>query len=203
MSHVRSRLAVAALGVLALAGCAVPGQAAAAGVAAEFDGTTVTNEQVDAIFSAWVQGTDGALIASRSEVLTMEMLHDPLLAACAEAGTPIYTSDARRLAEDWFTSEGITTPPSDAFVHSFESQFALAVLALSGGDAALLDIINSAAADATVSPRVGDVDVDAFLSSIINAASEAQQQNLGARSYIPFQHVNAFSPAAASWLVNG
>jgi len=203
MSQVRSRLVVAACAVLALAGCAVPGQPVAPGIASEYMGETVSNAQVDATFSAWVQESNGALVASRSEVATMELLHDALLAACVEAGTPIHRGDAARLAQDWFTALGVTTAPSEDFVYSFESQFAVAVLSISGEDAALSDIINSVAKDAKVSPRSGVIDVDAFLASVADAKAAATQQQLGAQSYIPFQHVDAFSDASASWIDRG
>ncbi|WP_430867598.1 hypothetical protein [Demequina aurantiaca] len=203
MSHVRSRLAVAAVAAIALAGCAVPGQGASPGTASEFQGVTVTNEQVDATFAAWAVDTDGALVASRDEIMTMELLHDDLLAACAERGTPIHTADAKRLAESWFMAMGIAAEPSDAFVHSFESQFAIAVLAIDGGDETLLAIIEDAAANANVSPRSGEIDVDTFLASIEEAKATATQQQLGANSYIPFQHVNAFSDADSSWIARG
>jgi hypothetical protein len=203
MSHVRSRLFVAAAGVIALAGCAVPGQGAPAGTAAEYGDTVVTNAQVDETFSAWVKDTNGALVANRDEVLTLELLHDDLLAACDERGTPIRTSDAERLAKSWFEGLGVTAEPSEEFVHSLEAQFALTVLALDGGDDAINDIIESVKDGAIVSPRAGEVDVEAFLASVDNARATAEQEQLGAQSYIPFQHVNAFSDANASWLERG
>jgi hypothetical protein len=203
MSHVRSRFVVAALGALALAGCAVPGQDAPAGAASVYEGTTVTNSQVDAAFSAWSDDTDGALSMSRDEVLTMELLHDDLMAACIERGTPIHTSDATRLAQAWFEGLGLTSTPSDEFVRTFESQFALTVLALDEGDDTLTKIINSAKDNAVVSPRSGEIDVDAFLASVEAARTTATQEELGQQSYLPFQHVSAFSDANASWIDRG
>lgn len=203
MSHVRSRLAVAALGALALAGCAVPGQAAPAGTASEYQGNTVTNAQVDATFLAWAQETDGQLVSTRNEVLTMELLHDSLLAACAAQDTPIHTADMQRIAQEWFNVMGIADEPSDDFIRSFESQFALAVLSISGADAALREVIESAAESAAVSPRSGEIDVEGFLASVDAAKTAASTQQLGAQSYIPFQHVNAFSDASTSWIDRG
>lgn len=199
MSHARSRIAVAALGVLALAGCAVPGQDASAGTASEYQGTTVTNAQVDATFAAWVQGTNGALVASRSEVMTMELLHDDLLAACEEIGTPIHTSEAEMTAQQWFTSLGVATAPSADFVHSFESQLALAVLVLTGHKDLLDGIITDAAAHAKVSPRAGQIDVDGFRASVDAAAAASTKQD----PFGQFQHVNAFSSAHTSWIDRG
>ncbi|WP_061963766.1 hypothetical protein [Demequina aurantiaca] len=203
MSHVRSRLVVAAIAALALAGCAVPGQGAPAGTATEYQGATITNADVDATFTAWAQETQGALISSRDEVLTMELLHDDLLAACAERGTPIHSADSKRLAQQWFEGLGIAAEPSDDFVYAFESQFAIAVLAIDGGDAELKTIIENAAANAKVSPRNGEISVDAFLASVADAKGTAEQQQLGAQSYIPFQHVNAFVDADSSWVARG
>lgn len=203
MSHVRSRLAVAIVGALALAGCAVPGQDAPAGTASVYDGTTVTNAQVDATFAAWIDDSDGELASSRDEVLTLELLHDDLLAACAERGTPIHTGLAERLTTGWFQGMGITTTPSDEVVRAFEAQFALTVLAIDADGSALVEIINAAKDSAVVSPRSGEVDVDAFLASVANARATAEQNQLGQQSYIPFQHVNAFSHADASWLSRG
>lgn len=203
MNHARTRLVVAAALALALAGCAVPGQGAPAGTAAEYQGTTVTNEQIDATFASWVQGTNGALVASRDEVTTMELLREDLLAACEERGTPIHFADAERLAQQWFVGLGVTTPPSEDFVRSFQSQFALAVLAFDGGDDELRAIIESVAEHAAVSPRNGQIDVEGFLASVENAKATATQQQLGAQSFVPFQHVNAFSDADASWTERG
>jgi len=203
MTHARSRLIVAAAGALVLAGCAVPGQDAAAGTAAEYHGTTVTNEQVDATFAAWAEDSEGRLVSTRDEALTMELLHDDLLAASAELGYAIYTSDARNLATQWFVGLGITETPSDALVHSFESQFALTVLAYNDGTEQLTAIIESAEADAAVSPRAGQIDPEAFLAAVANAKAEADQTQLGQMSFIPFQHVSAFSDAGASWQARG
>lgn len=203
MTHAPSRLVVAAAGALALAGCAVPGQEAPAGTAAEYHGTTITNEQVDATFGSWAQATDGALVLTRHEALTMELLHDDLLAASAELGYVIHTSDARNLATQWFQGLGITETPSDDFVHSFESQFALTVLAYNDGTEQLTAIIESVKADASVSPRAGQIDVEAFLATVANAKAEADQAQLGQLSFLPFQHVSAFSDANASWQARG
>lgn len=203
MSHVRSRLAVAALGALALAGCAVPGQPASAGTASVYDGTTVTNAQVDATFSAWVEDTRGMRVSTRDEVLTMELLHDDLVAASTASGRPFHTSDAARLATAWLQSMGITEEPSPELVRSFEAQFALAMLALDGSDDDLVRIINSVKDSAVISPRSGEIDVEAFLASVDDARTTADQRQLGAQAFIPFQHVSAFSDASASWIDRG
>jgi hypothetical protein len=203
----RSRAAVlgAALVTLALAACAPPGQPGLPGVAAEYEGTDITNAHVDEVYQAWLDDTQGKDVANRRQVLTIELLRPDLLAKSKELGYPITWSLAKTYADQWITFKGVQGTASDDMIAATQGILALYVLAsLDPTLASIKELSDNVAKTAVVSPRSGVYSTDALLSSVQNAMQSAQDQQLGSQfSYTEFQNVSAFADESRSWFDRG
>lgn len=200
----RPRAAVlgAALVSLALTACAPPGQPGDPGVAATYEGTDVTNVQVDAIQRAWLDDTKGQDVANRRQILTIELLRDDLLAKCEELGYPIALSTAETYADQWIMFKGETGEASDEMILATQGILALYVVAFSDPTLASLAEISDRAAESVVaSPRSGTYSTEALLSDVQTAMQNAEDKGLGSQfSYTEFQNVSAFTVQDRAWI---
>lgn len=203
----RSRMTVLAASSLLLAGCAVPGQAAAPGVAATFQDVTLTTADLDTLAQEWSDASGGQVQPSRDALATFAALGpDAVVAAeesAAEAGSDLVLNDAlvRQVAENWFSGLGVTdVEVSDGVIDSMRDM--LAIYLVAGADATLADITalsDGVAADATFSPRLGSYSTDALLASLDTALAAAQ----GGASYTAFIEVTGFGAPDVPWAARG
>lgn len=202
VAHIRRLLAVATLSVLALTACAVPGQEGAPGVAAIYHGATITNEQVESVYQAWVVDTEARDTANRRQVLTIELLRPQLLEAAAELGYEVKREDAEEYARQWLRFHGLGGEPSEEMIDATHGIFALALIAFSQPDYSVLtEIAEDVEANAVLSPRSGVFSAQTFLASVEGARRAALGQELGAFSYIEFQHVIGLVETDRPWIV--
>lgn len=201
------RISAALLLVLALSGCAVTGQPARPGVAAVFDGNTVTDDEVGAWSSA-LQGlgfTNGP-----GEALTLLLLQ-PIVEQASVADGNVVTDE--RIAQDatyWALATGHTiTDVTDDQAAVVRTVRALATQAVPADGAALtftqpvLDALAGMETRAQVSPEYGDFSQAVFANSV--AAAVADVANYagaeGQISYLVLRSVNGFSPnAQREWM---
>lgn len=207
MHFTRFRAAVLGAAVITttLTACAPPGQQANPGVAAEYEGATVTNQQVDATYQAWLDDTKGQDVANRRQILTIELLRDDLLAKSKEQGYPITWSTAKSYADQWIAFKGQEGEASDDMIRATQGILALYVLA---NVDPTLDIIkqlsDNVAKTAVVSPRSGVYSTDALLASVQTALKSAEDQQLGSQfSFTEFQNVSAFTDESRPWFDRG
>lgn len=206
MRFTRSRAAVlgAAAVMLTLTACAPPGQDGDPGVAATYDGTVITNAQLDATYQAWVEETKNQDTANRRQVLTIELLREPLLEAAKDQGYPITKATAKTFADQWLTMKGQTAQASEELVLATQGVIALMVVAYNDPTfGELRAISDKVAAEASVSPRSGEYSTDALIASVQAAMKSAEDQQLGQFSYTAFQNVSAFVDADRPWFDRG
>jgi len=203
----RSRAAVlaAALITVTLTACAPPGQPGNPGVAATYEGTDVTNQDIDSIYQAWLDGTQGTDVANRRQILTIELLRDDLLAKCKEAGYPVTMTLAEAQANQWIMFKGQQGTATEPMIKSTQGILALYVvvnLDPSLGD--LKEISEQVAQSAQVSPRSGESSTEQLLTDVRNAMQSAEDQQLGSQfSYTAYQNVSAFTDEDRSWFDRG
>lgn len=198
----RRRLAVIAASSLLLAGCAVPGQGAAPGVAAEVDGTTLTVADLDALAQEWSDASDGIVTPHRQELATFAAIGPAALAQAEalaeEQGSDLGVTPAavRTVAEQWLTSAGAVDPDvSDDVVQSLTDMIGIYMLASYDPTfAALADLSEGVEAAGAFSPRLGEYSTDALVTSLEGAAANAQ-----AAGWAAFMTVSAFQPTSAPW----
>ncbi|WP_156163539.1 hypothetical protein [Demequina subtropica] len=200
-----SRLAVLAASSLLLAGCAVPGQDGAPGVALQTDDATVTTADLDAIAAAWEEDSDGAVVPDRQALATAELLGPGLLAAAAENGAVINEGVARTFATEWLRYVGIEDPePSDAVIASTENVLALYVATYADTNGTILEAAVAELPESTViSPRLGELDADTLVTSAQGAVGDAEVMGLGNYSFTAFIDVNGFTAGTGSWAARG
>lgn len=192
------RAAAVALLALALAGCAVPSQDIPPGAAFTYDGKTVTNAEIDAIYQAWVYDTQGKDAPNRRQVLTIEAVREEALAAAQpfiEDGTiSLNDAEAVRVAEAWLGFLGLNdAEPSPEMAHAAQGIFALALVAYTDPDGSVIRGIGERVeARVQGSPRSGTFDADVFAQSVLDAMTAAQSQDLQAFSFTALQNVNGF-----------
>jgi hypothetical protein len=203
----RSRAAVlaAALVTLTLTACAPPGQPGDPGVAATYEDQTVTNAGIDEIYQAWLDDTQGADVANRRQILTIELLRDDLLAKCKELGYPVTWSLAEAQANQWITFKGVQGTATEPMIRATQGILALYVVAQVDptlGD--LKEISDKVAKSAKVSPRSGVYDTATLIASVQKAMKSAEDQQLGQQfSYTEYQNVSAFTDEDRSWFDRG
>lgn len=190
-------LAVALL-ALATVGCSVPSSDLDPGAAFTYDGRTVTNAEIDAIYTAWVYDTQGKDTPNRRQVLTIEAVREEAMKAAQpfidDGSIKLNDAEAVRVAEAWLGFVGIhDEEPSPEMAHAAQAIFALALVAFTDPDGSKIRAIADAV-DAKVqgSPRAGEFDADVFVKSVQDAVLAAQQQDLQAFSFTAFQNVNGF-----------
>lgn len=208
------RFMVAALVALALAGCTLPSQDLAPGVAFSYHGNVATNTQIDDLARSWDPDGDGVAIAFRRNALTLELLADDLLAKAdelTEGQLAITETIAREQATKWLAVKEDGGEPSPELVRSFRIVLALYVVYTFDVDGSVLaDIAQKVEQEAIVSPRSGVFSADAFLASTTTAAGTAynwqqtastpQEQEL---AYVAFATVNGFGDPASGVRTTG
>ena len=191
------RLAAVALLALATAGCAVPGQELDPGVAFSYDHNVVTQSQVDTIYQAWVNDTEGKDAANRRQVMTLEAIHDSVVATATpilkENGLDLNPETLLSLSEQWLRLKGLSGEPSAEVQRQMESAYALFVIAATSTDGSEVEKIADAAEAGVIgSPRAGTFDAETFIASVFAAFTSAQNQDLQQFAYTEFQSVNGF-----------
>lgn len=203
----RSRAAVlaAALITVTLTACAPPGQPGNPGVAATYEDKDVTNQDVDAIYQAWLDGTQGTDVANRRQILTIELLRDDLLAKCKEAGYPVTWNLAQAQANQWIVFKGQKGTATDPMIEATQGILALYVVAnLDPTLGDLKEISENVEKSAEVSPRSGVYDTATLLDSVHKAMQSAEDQQLGSQfSYTEYQNVSAFTDEDRAWFDRG
>ncbi|WP_062389355.1 hypothetical protein [Demequina iriomotensis] len=200
-----SRLAVLAASSLLLAGCAVPGQAAAPGVAVQTDDATLTSADLDAIAAAWEADSDGAIVPDRQSLATAALLGPGLVDAAAENGAQINEGVATTFATEWLRYAGVEDPePSEAVVESVENVLALYVATYADTTGTVLRAaVDGLPEDVAVSPRLGELSADALVTSAQAAVGDAEVQGLGNYAFTAFIGVSGFADASPSWAARG
>ncbi|MFW2512180.1 hypothetical protein ACNI3K_00185 [Demequina sp. SO4-13] len=186
---------------LLLAGCAVPGQPAAPGAAAVVEGETLSNERVSTLQAAWED--EAAAPAGRRNVITLEMMREPLLAATDEIGFDYHRTQAEQQAQLVLTTQGIQSEPSDALVDAIESAFLMAAFTLLPEDmSALQAVAEQVEADAVTNSRSGDFSAEAFMQSAQQAVEIATAEaNGGSPVWITsYNVVNGLTATDSPWL---
>jgi hypothetical protein len=191
------RVAVVALLVLALAGCAVPGQTLSPGTAYAHDGAEVSNAYIDAIYQAWSIETQGAILPNRRNVMTLDAAREPAVALAIEAvpdSAPTFTQEnAESIAKQWYAVKGVTEDPSPAVVESAQGAYAVFVLAYADPTMALVrQLGEELEASIDGSPRAGTFDADAFVASVELAMKNADDEGLQQFGFAAFYRINGF-----------
>jgi len=191
------RAAVVALLALALAGCMVPGETLPPGAAFSYDGEVTTNAQVDTTYRAWVDDTENKDNPNRRQVMTLEALHEPAIAAAKpfleDTEITLSEEEAQQLADQWLSFLGLHKTASPEVARTAQTAYAIAIVAYSDTDgSALRELAEEAAASIEGSPRAGVFDADAFIASVYGAAEAAQNQDLQMFFYTAFQNINGF-----------
>ncbi|WP_144276293.1 hypothetical protein [Demequina sp. NBRC 110053] len=199
----RRSLVAAVCGALVLAGCAVPGQPAPAGVAAELDGVQLTNSEVTALSDAWLE--DIGAPADRRQVITLEMMREPLLAATDQIDLEYTRSQSRQQAEALLELQGVTTEPSEEMVDAVEGALMIAAFTVLPADTSVIQsVAEQVEADATTNARTGSFSTDAFMESLVvtaEKAAAAAQQGQPAW-FLEFNDVVGLTEPDASWIVS-
>lgn len=185
---------------IALTGCTVPGQAGAAGVAAVLDETVVTNEHVNELTQAW--RNDAAEPTGRSNVITLELMREPLLQQMAEYELPYHRSQAEQQAQLLLRMQGEKEPPSEALVDAVEGAFLVAIFYVSPNlQEALQNTAYEVEANAVLSPRSGQFSADAFLRSLTPAFETANNLAMQGSPVwaMAFNRVNGLVENDAPW----
>jgi hypothetical protein len=164
----------------------------------------VTNVEIDTIYQAWVEETAGQDAANRRQIITIELLRPQLLAATDELGYTLTRQEATSTATQWLRFAGATGEPSEVLIDNVEAIFALALLAFIDPEYRILgEIAQDVEANAVLSPRAGVFHAATFLDQVESAKQAALGQELGAFSYIEFQHVVGVVDADTPWLDRG
>ncbi|WP_297083980.1 hypothetical protein [uncultured Demequina sp.] len=157
---------------LLLAGCAVPGQPGQAGTAAEVDGTVITNQQVSDLYDVWLE--DIGSPANRRQVITLEMMREPLAARADEIEFEHVRAQARAQAEGFLSLQGSTAEPTEEMVDAFEGALLLAAFTVLPEDTSVIEsVAHEVEASAVTSGRTGEFSADAFMQSLTVTAEKA------------------------------
>ena len=196
------RLAVAAMAVIALAGCTVPSQSLAPGVALVHDGVVVTNADVDAMVSALRFGDNAQQLANRSQLLTLEVMHDAVVAKVAELSDGqmiINTALATVYADKWLALQGDTEPATPELVRVFETVIAISLINGVDVDGSILrDLGEQVRAQLTPGVRTREFSTQALMDSLATATNDAYritQTGTDAEAelaWVTYAHVDAF-----------
>lgn len=186
-----------------LAGCAVPGQPAGPGAAAAYEGETLTNARVTSLQEAWDE--EAGESAGRRNVITLELMREPLLAATDEIGYDYHRTLAVQQAKLLLRMQGINAEPSEELVDGVEAAFLLAAFMLIPEDTSVLQsIAEQVEADAVTSPRSGDFSAERFMETAQQTLQVATDQaNQGSPTwFVTMTNVNGLSAADSPWLAN-
>jgi hypothetical protein len=180
MKHFRRHALAGVLAgsTLVLTACAVPGQPANPGTAARLDDTVITNAQVSDLYDVWLE--DIGAPANRRQVITLELMRQPLIDAADQVDFDYSRSLARTQAQSLLDFKGITSDPSEAMIDAVEGSILLAAFTVLTEDTSVIESVAAQVeADAITSARTGTFSADAFMQSLdltTQKASEAAQQ---------------------------
>lgn len=204
-SRPRAAVLGAAIVALAVTACAPPGQPANPGVAANYEGSDVTNVHIDNVSQAWLDDTKGQDVANRRQILTIELLRDDLLAKCEELGYPVTLGTAEQYANNWIMFTGQQGEASDEVIAATQGIVALWIVVYTDPTFGnLREISDHVAKSAVVSPRSGAYSTDDLIASVQAAMQTAEDKQLGSQfGYIEFQNVSAFGDEDRAWFDRG
>jgi len=192
------RVAVVALLLLAMAGCAVPGQPLSPGTAYAYDGAEVSNAHIDATYESWRTLTKNQILPNRLQVMTLDAVREPAIALATEkipGSEELFTNArAEQVAQQWFAFKQVGEDPSPEVVESAQGAYAVFVIAYNDADGSLMrELAEEVEAAVEGSPRSGVFIADAFLNSVYAAMEAAQGEGIDpAVSFIAFHNINGF-----------
>lgn len=192
------RVALAALLVLGLAGCAIPGQELDPGTAMIVEGREVTFDQIDATYDSWLQSTQGKVKVTRRQVATIEAIREPVLAAAQptldQLNFELTDSFVRDRAREWYSLQGIPNAEiSDHVLEAVRVVLALNIVVQNDPDGmTTVGVIQQVESSIVASPRLGEFDLQRFFDSLIQALQKADRDQLGQFSYTTLVSVDGF-----------
>ncbi|MFV0633800.1 hypothetical protein [Demequina sp.] len=184
MSVPRRRYLLGALAgsAVMLTGCAVPGQPVAANIAAERGDMVLTNQEVDALADAWTFATDREI--SRREIISLELLREPLAAATDQIGFDYTRSDARLYAEMLMEEKGETGEPSEELIDVMEGSLLVAAFTVLPTDlSAITAVAQDVEADAVTDTRAGSFEADGYIELLSQVATIATNAASAGETY--------------------
>lgn len=193
------RVAVMALLLLALAGCAVPGQSLSPGTAYAYGGAEVSNAHIDGVYNSWQQLTKNQILPNRLQVMTLDAVREPAIALAIEeipgAAEQFTAERAEQVATQWFAFKHVAAEPSPEVIESAQGAYAVFLIAYNDADGSLMRrLADEVAANVEGSPRAGQFDADVFLTSVYKAMEAAQSEGIDpAVSFIAFHNINGFT----------
>ncbi len=196
-------LAAVVASVLVLAGCAVPGQAGAPGVAATYRGVTYDIADVTAYESAL---GELHITATSSKALTLRVLGGPIVELAKQHGFQYTPEQAASDASLWATLGDPTQPVETSAEAKDIATTARAIEYLLSTSTesvtALVDLAKSAEAEIVTSPRFGSFSAQAFGNTLAAAAQTYTDQSvdLGPIRFALFGQVNGFGTDPADWI---
>ena len=196
-------LAVSSL--VLLAGCAVPGQEGAPGVAVQAAGETLTSSELDAIVEAWETDSEGAIVPDRQAIATSTVLGPELMRVAADQGIAITDGIGESWATVWLQYAGVENPePSETMIESVKNVLAMYVTTATDPNGSLIEeAFTALPEDAAFSPRLGELSLDATVASAQAAFGDAQATGLGDYSFTAYLSVNGFVEPDHSWAARG
>lgn len=199
----RALAGVLAGAAVLLAGCAMPGSEGAPGTAAAFEGRVISNERVTTLQDVWRDEAGSS--ASRNNVVTLELMREPLIVATDQIGFDYHRSQARQQAQLVMRVQGVDAEPSEDLVDAMESAFLLAAFTLLPEDTSVLEsVAQQVEEEAAVSPRSGEFSAAVFLTSAQSAMDAATAEaNQGSPVWVvSFSSVTGMVPPDAPWLAS-
>lgn len=188
---------------LLLAGCAVPGQPAQAGTAAVLDGTVLTNDRVSTLYDVWIEDIGNP--ANRRQVITIELMREPLAAATDQIDLDYTRSQSRAQAQAILDLQGATGEPSEEMVDAVEGALLLAAFTVIPEDTSVIaGIAQEVEAEAVTNPRTGTFSADAFMASLVETgqrATAAAQQGVPSW-FLEFNDVVGLVESDSPWIVS-
>ena len=205
MPQLRRRAIAGALAgsALLLAGCAVPGQPAAAGTAAELDGVVLTNDHVSELYDVWIE--DIGAPANRRQVITLELMRGALLDATDQIDFDYTRSISRAQAEGLLELQGVTDDPSEDLIDAVEASLLIAAFTVLTEDTSVIaSVAQQVEADAVTNARTGTFSADAFMQSLeITAQKATAAAQEGQPSwFLEFNDVVGLVESDSPWIVS-
>lgn len=205
MLNLRRRALAGALAgsALLLAGCAVPGQPAAPGAAAELAGTTLTNERVSTLYDVWLE--DIGAPANRRQVITVELMRQALLEETDQIDFAYARSVSRQQAEALLEINGVTDEPSEDLIDAVEGSLLIAAFSVLTEDMSVIQsVAEQVEAEAVTSPRTGTFSAAAFMQSLTVTAEKATAaaQQGQPSWYLEFNDVTGLVEPDSPWIVS-
>jgi len=199
----RIAAAAAALAILALSACAVPGQGDP-GVAGTYGDRVVTNQQVIDTSRAFLDL--GTSVDGNGAPLTLLLIGPDLISDAEKLGFRVTEDELQSRADQWVAYAqhgGEVTPAGLEVVH--ELMALLFLLTSDEGAAALEQVADDAEAGIVASPRYGTFTRSRFDQAVVAGINEAGDtpSTPSAIFFIAFRQVNGFDNPVPAWISGG